>query len=112
MSHRLAKINKHIQRTFGEILQRDADLPADVLVTIARVDTTPNLRSTTVWLYIFPLEQGLATLAQLKSQLYDLQGALNRNLSMRPLPRLKLQLDHGAAHAEAVTRTIESLRHR
>lgn len=111
MSHRLAKINKHIQRTFGEILQRQADLPADVLVTIARADTTANLRSTTIWLYIFPLERGEAILAALKAQIYDLQGSFNRNIHMRPLPRLVLRLDTGAAYADTITRKIDELNH-
>lgn len=109
MKPRLIKINKNIQRVFGEVLQREADLPADVLVTIARVDTTPNLRSATIWLYIFPLEQGESIVTQLKSQLYDLQGALNRNLHLRPLPRVRLRLDTGAAYAATIERTISKL---
>ncbi|MEX1997351.1 MAG: ribosome-binding factor A [Candidatus Andersenbacteria bacterium] len=102
MSRRLQKVNKHLQRTFGEILQREAELPPNVLVTIARVDTSYNLKSATVWLYVYPLEQAEATLAQLTHQLYELQGILNRTLDFRPLPRLLLRIDYGAQHAENI----------
>lgn len=106
---RLAKVNSLIQRVFGEILQREADLPVDVLVTIASVETVPNLRSSTIWLYILPLERGEEVLGVLKGQMYDLQGALNRALSMRPLPRVTLKLDHGAEHASTIEQRLSEL---
>lgn len=109
MSYRLAKLNKHLQRTFGEILQREADLPAGVLVTIARVDTTPNLKRAEVSLYVYPLERAEEVLEILKPQMYELQGAFNRALDLRPLPRLRLRIDYGAEHADTINQLIEHL---
>ncbi len=106
---RIEKVNSLIQRLFGEILQKEADLPVDVLVTIAAVETVPNLRSSTVWLYVSPLDRGEKILASLKKQMYDLQGALNRALSMRPLPRIILKLDHGAEYAERIEEQFKNL---
>lgn len=111
MSERIRKVNKHLQRTFGEILQREADVPPDVLVTISHVDTTPNLKSADVWLYINPIERASEIIDRLTPQLYDLQGALNRVLDFRPLPRLRLRIDYGAQHAENIERTIADLKH-
>lgn len=111
MSHRIAKVNKLIQQTFADIVHKQADVPPDVLVTIARVDTTPNLKSTTIWLYVFPLERESEILDLLKSQLYDLQGALNNALDMRPLPRIYLKTDHGAAHSDNINQHLQELSH-
>ncbi|MEK7556452.1 MAG: ribosome-binding factor A, partial [Patescibacteria group bacterium] len=114
MSKRIPKVNSLIQRTFGEILQREADVPADVLVTVSSVECAPNLQSATIWLYIssFPsTSSGQATapgkreeeaLEALKGQLYYLQGILNKKLKMRPLPRISLKLDYGAVHAQRI----------
>lgn len=106
---RLEKVDSLIQRLFGEILQREADLPVDVLVTVSAVETVPNLRSATVWLYILPLARGEEILASLKNQMYDLQGSLNRALSMRPLPRVILKLDHGAEHSQTIEKRLAEL---
>ena len=108
-STRIEKVNSLIKRLFGEILLEDADMPVDVLVTISAVETTPNLRSATVWLYILPLERGEEVLGMLKEQMYDLQGALNRALSMRPLPRVTLKLDHGADYAQRIEDRLKTL---
>ncbi len=109
MSERIAKVNKHIQKVFGEILHEQADRPANTMITISKVETAPNLKSAIVWLYIFPLDQGEEVLESLKKQMYDLQGAMNRELDMRPLPRLVLRLDHGAEHAESIEKKLASL---
>lgn len=109
-SKRIDKVNSLIQRAFGEILQREADVPADVLVTVSTVDTTPNLRGTHVWLYVTPEERAEETLEHLTPQLYDLQGSLNRALSMRPLPRVFLHLDHGAEYSQRINRHLAGLK--
>lgn len=109
MSRRIEKVNKHIQRTLGTIIQSQAQVPASVLVTIARVETKPNLQASTVWLYIQPLERGQEVLAQLKEQLYELQGALNRELEMHPLPRISLKLDLGSEHATRIEEKLAKI---
>lgn len=113
---RLEKVNSLIQRLFGEILQREADLPVDVLVTVSAVETVSNLRSATVWLYILPFDAGLGkpqrveeVFEHIKNQMYDLQGSLNRALSMRPMPRIILKLDHGAEHSQKIEKRLAEL---
>lgn len=108
-SKRIAQVNSLIQRLMGEIILKEADVPPDVLVTVSAVETVPNLRSATVWLYILPLARGEEVLALLKNQMYDIQGALNRALSMRPLPRVTLKLDHGADYAQRIEERFNNL---
>jgi ribosome-binding factor A len=109
MSHRLAKVNKHIQRLFGEILQTEVDLPPDVLVTVTRVDVTRNLASAEIFLSVYPLDQVETILTLLRSQIYELQGALNRRLDARPLPRIRLTPDYGPAHADTIDQAFKRL---
>ncbi|MFH1353845.1 MAG: ribosome-binding factor A [bacterium] len=109
MSRRIDRVNKHIQRTFGEILQTEADLPKEVLVTVSGVETTHNLRSATVWLSVLPGEAAEITLQGLKKQMYELQGSLNRQLKLKILPRIYLKIDKGAAYAEKINRELNNL---
>ena len=109
MPDRIARVNKHIQRTFGEILQAEANLPNDVMVTVANVETTKNLKVATIWLSIWPEKQAGRVIKKLKKQLYGLQGSLNRKIRLRPNPRIILSVDHGAQHAENIDRRLEEL---
>ena len=109
MTYRLAKINKQIQRIFGEVLQREADLPVGALITVTQVEVAENLRSAKVWLTVWPPEMAAKALRQLRKQMYDLQGAFNRAIGLQPLPRLKLLIDHGAEQAAKVDRILREL---
>ncbi len=110
MTNRISKINKHLQRTVGEILLKEADLPLDVLVTVSRVETTPNLRFSDIWLYINPSEKAEEILERLTPQMYDIQGSLNRSLQLRPLPRIRFQYDAGGEYAQSINQKIDELK--
>ena len=110
MSLRIEKLNKHIQRTFGEILLKEADLPPDTLVTISRVDTAANLHSTDIWLYISPIERADEVLETLKPQMYFLQGEFNRTVKLKPLPRIRMRLDKGSHHAQHIEEKLAEIK--
>ena len=101
MSLRLEKLNKHIQRTFGEVLQQEADISDDVLITVSRVDTSANLQRATVWLSVFPPGRAQYVLNHLTQQMYSLQGAFNRRLDLHPLPRLILKSESAQPYEHA-----------
>jgi len=109
MADRLPKLNKHLQRTLAEVLQTEADISPNVLVTVTRAEVTPNLRSVKMWLSFFPLDEAKKTLDKLEAQIYDIQGAFNRKLEMRPLPRLKLLIDYGPEHAQKMEGVFKKL---
>ena len=110
MSSRISKINRHLQRTVGEILIKEADLPPNSLVTISRVETTPNLRFSTIWIYISPSDQATLVLDSLQKQMYDIQGSLNRSLEFRPLPRIRFRHDRGNDYAETISKKLDELK--
>lgn len=91
-SAKLEKVNKQIQRLVAEILRTQVDLDAETLVTVAAVETAANLRATTVWLSVYPPEQGASVLERLSGQMYDLQGTLNQALQWKHVPRVHIKL--------------------
>ena len=109
MSRRIERVNELIKRTFGNIVQKEADLPNDALVTVARVDTVANLSSSTVWISVYPQDRAKEILDSIQKQMYDLQGELNRTLDLHPIPRLRLQIDYGAQQSEQIEQAIRRL---
>ncbi len=110
VSDRIVKVNKNIQRTLSTILLEEADVPKGVLVTISRVETTRNLRFSTVWIYIAPPARAEETLELLKPQMYDIQGSLNRAIALHPFPRIRFQHDNGLDHADAINIKLDELK--
>lgn len=109
-SLRLEKVNELLQHTIGAILTKDISFKIGVFVTIARVSTSPDLKQSKVLTSVFPAQEGQYVLQTLKKELYRLQGILNKQLHMRPLPRIHFSLDMTEEEAQKVEDILRDLR--
>ena len=109
MSQRIEKINSLIQKHISEILTKDLSLKLGVFLTVAKVDTTPDLRYTRIFLSIFPEKETNYVVETLKKEKYMLQGALNKKLHMKPLPKLVFKIDTTEIEADKIERILREL---
>lgn len=92
-NHRLEQIESKIQAELSLLFTRDLEFPQGCLVSISRVEVPPDLHWAKVWLSILPLAmRGKARSAIKKKQSY-IQQYLNKNLKMKPTPRVKFMTD-------------------
>lgn len=106
MSERIAKINKLIKKQLGEILIRELSIKPGVFITISKVDTTADLRYTRVSISIFPEKESDYIIKTIKKEIYSLQGALNKKLTLKPLPRLEFIADATEAQADDIEKIL------
>ncbi len=109
MSNRLPKINKLIRENISEILNREIDWKPGVFVTVAKVDTTSDLRYTRVFISIFPEKETGYALKTLEKEMYRIQGQFNRKLFMKPLPKIEFRPDTTEARADEVEKLLKEI---
>jgi ribosome-binding factor A len=109
MSERIIKINSLIQRNISEIISRDLSLKSGVFVTVSKVDTTPDLRYTRIFVSIFPEKDIPYAAKTLEKELYRLQGALNKKLSMKPLPKIEFKIDMTESKADEIEKIFKEI---
>ena len=109
MSDRIAKINKLIKRDLAEILVRELNLKPGIFLSISKVDTSRDLRYTKVFISVFPYKEADYALKTLSKEMYSIQGALNKKLSMKPLPRLQFELDSTEEEADKIEKILLKL---
>jgi ribosome-binding factor A len=85
---RVPKVNQLIIKELSQIIKREIEFPPDVLVTLTRVDTTPDLEEARVFVSTLPEKEEKTVLIILTKCVYLLQQLLNRRLRMRPIPRI------------------------
>ncbi len=110
MSYRLEKINALIQRYVSEIINQEINFSSEIFITITRVDTTPDLRYTRIFLSVFPPKNSAYIFKTLKKEMYHLQGSLNKKLSLKPLPRIEFYEDYTEAKADEVEKILDNIR--
>lgn len=109
MSFRIESINGIVKDHLGNILLKELDLKPGIMVTVSRVDTSPDLRYARVFVSVFPEKEiGYARKA-LDNGLYRIQGLLNRKLSMKPIPRISFEIDLTEARAQEVEDLLKEI---
>jgi len=110
MSKRIQRVNQLIKKELSQILLREVDFPKDILVTITRVDTSPNLRESKVFISTVPEDKTQRVLKTLNQKIYELQQKINRRLKMRPVPRIRFSEERETAEAGRIEELLEELK--
>lgn len=109
MSYRIEKVNELIKQHLNDIFLRNLSFKEGVFITIARVDTSLDLRYARVLVSIFPEKETEYILETLRKEMYQIQGALNKKLSMRPLPQVRFELDTTEAKADEIEKLFQEI---
>ncbi len=109
MSLRLEKVNKEIKKRLMEIIQKEVDDPSLGLVSITRVETTPDLHQARVYFSIlndkdFPrIEKTLNTMRGF------LRRLLGKKLRIKILPSIKFFPDRSIKYSVDIYKKIEEV---
>lgn len=108
MANRIDKINELIKHHINDILLKDLSFKDGVFVTIAKVDTTPDLRYTRVFISIFPEKEIDYVAKTLGHEIFRIQGQLNKKLHMKPLPKIEFKVDMTESRADEIEKILKS----
>lgn len=101
---RLEKINELIHRFVGDILAKE--LNTNALVTVSKVETTENVQDSAVSITVFPFAKSEAVMKEIQKNIYSFQQKLNRGLRMRPVPKIRFELDESEEKGSKVLEII------
>ena len=109
-SNRIARINEEIQKELSALLRTVKDPRVqDVMISITRVETTPDLRYTKV--YVSFLEDGKANdaLQGLRSSAGFLRRELGGALGLRYTPELLFEADDSIAYGAHILEVMQDV---
>ena len=108
-SLRITKINELVRQQLAEIMEKGLSLKPGVFITIAKVDTTKDLRYTRVSISVFPADEINYVMQTLKKEMSRLQNELFGKLHMKPSPRLSFEIDRTEEEADKVEKILKDL---
>ena len=110
MSQRTDRIDQLLREEIGAIVTRDVADPRIGFATITRVETTRDLRHARVWVSVIgqPAERK-ATIAALGRAMPFVRHELGRNLRIKRIPDLHVELDDTAERGTRVLQLLNEL---
>jgi len=109
MKNRIIRINELLKEELSKIIEEEIDLESGVLITIIRVDASKDLRYARVLISILPDSKSGSSFRILTKQVYKIQQILNQKLSMKPVPKIKFDLDIGGKRYTEIEKIIQNI---
>lgn len=109
-SNRIIRINEEIQKSLAASLRSVKDpRVADTMISITRVETTPDLRYTKVYVSILQEEKAADAMKGLKSASGYLRRQLGSDVRLRCVPEIQWALDDSITYGARMLELINSL---
>ena len=109
-SNRLNRINEEIQKSLADSLRTVKDpRVADALISITRVETTPDLRYTKVYVSVLQEEKAADAMKGLNSAAGFLRRQLASDVRLRCVPQIVWALDDSITYGARLLELINSL---
>lgn len=109
-SNRINRINEEIQKELSALLRTVKDPRVqDTMISITRVETTPDLRYTKVYVSFLQEERVKDAMAGLKSAAGYLRHQLGHNLQLRYSPEIVWSEDDSITYGARMLKLINSL---
>ncbi len=109
-SNRIAIINEEIQKELSALLRTVKDPRVqDVMISITRVETTPDLRYTKVYVSFLQEDKAEEAMKGLKSAAGFLRRQLGSNLRLRYSPEIVWAADDSIVYGARMLGLINSL---
>ena len=106
-SNRIGRINEEIQRELSDLIRSLKDPRVQTLISITRVDTTPDLRYSKIYISVLDEEKQKDALRGLKSAGGWLRRELGSSLQLRYTPELLFELDVNIEYAAHINELLK-----
>lgn len=109
-SNRIGRINEEIQKELASLLRNLKDPRVqETMISITRVETTPDLRYTKVYASFLDESKALDAMKGLKSASGYLRRELGSALNLRYTPEIQWVLDDSITYGAKMLKLIDSL---
>ena len=109
-SNRIIRINEEIQKELSALIRNLKDPRVrDTMISITRVETTPDLRFTKVYVSFLQEDKAADAMKGLQSGSGFLRRELGRNLNLRHTPQIMWALDDSITYGAKMLKLINSL---
>ncbi|OGY97630.1 MAG: hypothetical protein A2681_02185, partial [Candidatus Liptonbacteria bacterium RIFCSPHIGHO2_01_FULL_56_18b] len=105
MNFRTLRVGNLIRDELGKLLIKEMELPG-VVATITEVVVDKSMDSAEVRVSVIPSEKSEATVKVLRIAQGHLQYLLSKKLNIRPMPRIRFELDRGPEKAARVEKLL------
>ena len=109
MSRRQAQVNSLLQQELSMYWEREIELPANTILSVARVEVAPSLDVAHVFVSVWPEDKQAQVVAVLNEDIYQTQKYIDKRLYMKKVPKLDIMVDEQTLARREVEDVLDAL---
>lgn len=110
MKIRIQKINSLIKKELARIILKELEVETDNLITITRVETSPDAVLAKIFISVWPQKNVKKILKILEKNIFFFQKKLDKKLVMKNVPKIVFIEEKKTAEASRIERLLEGLK--
>ena len=110
MKERVLQLNELIKRDLGAIISKEIELPDGCLVTVTRVQTTPDIKIAKIFISVLPENFRGTVLEILRKNNKNLHNQLKKQLKTKFTPNLQFLIDEQQAYANEIEKLLDEIK--
>ena len=107
---RIEKVNELIKQELGKIFLENMKFEQGVMVTVMHAEASDNLETANIWISIFPKDKEKSAFKQLREEIGNIQGLLNKRLVLRFVPKISFRLDNSEEYAYKIDKVMKEVK--
>ncbi len=109
-SERIRQINELLRTELAIEFSRELELPDNCVVSITKIDTSPDLKNATICVSIIPDQKAGTILKILQKQLPHIKASIKSRITFRNLPKFRLKYDPTEKNASHIEQLLDSIK--
>lgn len=109
VSERLRKLNDLLRDEVAKILLAELEKDDGVLITVTGANISPTLEHATIKISVYPKNLSEQVLEKINKKIYAIQQMLNKCLAMRPVPKIRFEIDLTEERASKIDKLFQNL---
>ena len=101
------KLNDLLRDVVAKIIEEELDVDGTPLVTVIGAEVSPTGEHALIKISVLPTTRNDVVLKELHHRIYDIQQIVNKSLVMRPVPKIRFEIDTTEEHAARIEKLIE-----
>lgn len=105
---RMNRVNELIQKTLSQIILQEIEFEPNILVTISKVQTNADLKSTKIFVSVLPFDKRKQIVKILNENKSVLQNELGKNIEIKYTPKMEFYYDETEEKTEEINTLLEN----
>ena len=105
--NRLKKLNKLLSVEIAKLLKSEIEFEIGVIITVTGVKISSTLEHATIMISVLPEDKEKQVFEKIKKEIYFMQQVLNKRLNMRPVPKIRFEVDRTEEKAIRIEKLLE-----